>query len=74
MRIDRMSTLSEDLTELLMENGCSVTKKGIRALVKLIADRDEHTVQRIIKDSERTLQTLQHDPYFGTNIREDSQL
>lgn len=68
MGFSNMQSLHEELTTLLMDNGCAVTKTAIDELIRFIANRDESTVNKIIKDCEKTLQYLDRDEYFGTKI------
>jgi hypothetical protein len=62
--------LHQQLTDLLMENGCSVTKTGIDALVKYIAGRDQNTTDEVIKSVEKLKVKLLRDEYFGTKVED----
>jgi hypothetical protein len=61
--------LKQELTNLLMQNGASVSKRAITALVEFIAQRDQHTIKRISDDINRAHLELMTDQYFGTKIR-----
>lgn len=63
-------TLHEKLTNLLLENGCAITKTGIDALVKYIAVRDQNTTDQIIRDVEQLKSKLVRDEYFGTKVED----
>lgn len=52
-------TLEEQLTDLLMDNGCAVTKPGIHALCHWIALRDQSIVDQFIRQAEKNLAHLQ---------------
>lgn len=54
-----LKTLHEELTDLLMNNGCAVTKPGIDALIHFIAVRDQSIIDRTINSQEKLLGELQ---------------
>lgn len=54
-------TLHTRLTQLLMDNGASVSKQSVDSLIVFITTRDQETIKRITQDAERTLRQLQAD-------------
>ena len=61
-------TLHEQLTELLMDNGASVSKKSIDKLVEFIGLRDQSIIDEFIKRGEKMLVHLQ----YQTKIEADT--
>lgn len=59
-------TLHEELTDLLMDNGCAVTKTGVDAIIKFIAVRDQSIINGMIRQQESMLADLQR----STEVRE----
>lgn len=53
--------LMERVTDLLMDNGCTIDAKAMRELTKFIAIRDESIIGRVIKDAEKTIAQMQLD-------------
>lgn len=53
--------LMERVTDLLMNNGCTINAKAMRELTKFISERDESIILRVIKDAEKSLAFLQSD-------------
>jgi len=66
----RLETLHDKITSLLMENGAAVTKPSVDAIVKFIAERDQHTIDQVIREAEKSLARLQGDEFHGTRIEE----
>jgi hypothetical protein len=58
--MDEPKTLFQELTDLLMEQGCAVTKPGIDKLVHFIAIRDQSFIDETIRTQERLLVKLQN--------------
>lgn len=48
-----METLHTQLTQLLMDNGASVSKQSIDELCKFIFRRDEQICDRLLKETQR---------------------
>ena len=53
--------LLERVTDLLMDNGCTINAKAMRELTRFIAIRDGEIISRVISDAEKTLANLQID-------------
>lgn len=66
-------TAHEQLTDLLMNNGCTVNKLAIDELVRWIAIRDEDTLHKVIKDAEITLSRLQSHTRLNDLVATDKE-
>lgn len=63
-----LKTLYEEVTDLLMENGCAVTKPAIEEMVRFIAKRDQATIYQVIRQAEQLEHKLQNDVLYGTRV------
>ncbi len=67
-KLQELKTLHEQITDLLMENGCAVTKPAIDEMVRFIAKRDQATIYQVIRQAEQLEHRLQTDEFNGTQI------
>jgi hypothetical protein len=67
-KLQELKTLHEQITDLLMENGCAVTKPAIDEMCRFIAKRDQAIIRQIKSHAETFERKLQLDEHFGTQV------